>query len=229
VTPEDTELLRKPFDKKEIGKLPKVWCRDCSDKKAQCGEHKRRRCNTCKAVVSEAHIHVDYVGHAHVTERLLNVDPMWGWEPVAWQGGMPALDNNNGMWIKLTVCGVTRLGYGHAAGKTGGDAVKETIGDAIRNAAMRFGVALDLWKKEPGQVSESVPERQVEKVKQTPEERRAELRGQIANIGKSLSKSPSVVAGEFFQWSRGTEIAAADEAMLIEFKDQMTRTDPGGA
>jgi hypothetical protein len=51
------------------------------------------------------------------------------------------------MWIKLTVCGMTRIGYGHSDGKTGGDAVKEVIGDALRNAAMRFGAALDLWHK----------------------------------------------------------------------------------
>ena len=51
------------------------------------------------------------------------------------------------MWIKLTVCGVTRLGYGDAGAKKGGDAMKERIGDALRNAAMRFGAALDLWHK----------------------------------------------------------------------------------
>ena len=47
----------------------------------------------------------------------------------------------------LTVCGVTRLGYGHAAPKSYGDPgmrEKEVIGDALRNAAMRFGAALDL-------------------------------------------------------------------------------------
>lgn len=57
------------------------------------------------------------------------------------------LDANGGLWIKLTVCGVTRLGYGDAQGKSGGDAMKECIGDALRNAAMRFGAALDLWHK----------------------------------------------------------------------------------
>jgi len=51
-----------------------------------------------------------------------------------------------GLWIKLTVLGVTRLGYGSVDGPKA-DAVKELIGDAIRNAAMRFGVALDLWAK----------------------------------------------------------------------------------
>jgi len=61
--------------------------------------------------------------------------------------GLPVMDDMGGMWIKLTICGVTRLGYGHAGSKTGGDAIKEVIGDALRNAAMRFGAALDLWHK----------------------------------------------------------------------------------
>lgn len=89
---------------------------------------------------------LDYVGHADVTDRLLAVDPSWTWEPVS-PVERETLPPSNGLWIKLTVCGVTRIGYGDADGKTGGDAIKEMIGDAIRNAAMRFGVALDLWSK----------------------------------------------------------------------------------
>jgi len=57
-------------------------------------------------------------------------------------GGLPLFDDNRNLWIKLTICGVTRLGVGD------GKSPKECIGDAIRNAAMRFGVALDLWAKE---------------------------------------------------------------------------------
>jgi hypothetical protein len=76
------------------------------------------------------------------------VDPLWSWEPCGYtDAGLPAFDNVGGLWIKLTICGVTRLGYGNAEGKKGGDAVKEIIGDALRNAAMRFGAALDLWHK----------------------------------------------------------------------------------
>lgn len=60
------------------------------------------------------------------------------------------------MWIKLTVLGMTRLGYGDADGKTGPSAMKERIGDALRNAGMRFGMALDLWHKG---VLEMEPER----------------------------------------------------------------------
>ena len=89
-----------------------------------------------------------YVGHAALTHRLLDVDPLWTWEPLAFDAkGLPAIDDTGGLWIRLTVCGVTRLGYGDAGQKKGGDAMKERIGDALRNAAMRFGAALDLWHK----------------------------------------------------------------------------------
>ena len=90
-----------------------------------------------------------YVGHAATTARLLEVDPTWSWEPLSVdERGLPAFDHLGGLWIRLTVCGVTRIGYGDAQGKKGPNAVKEAIGDAIRNAAMRFGVAIDLWAKE---------------------------------------------------------------------------------
>jgi hypothetical protein len=107
MTPEDAKKLRAPFPPEQVGKLPK------------------------------AGITLDYVGHAAVTDRLLQVDPSWTWE---YAPEYPAAD---GMWIKLTVCGVTRPGFGD------GKNPKEWISDAIRNAAMRFGVALDLWSKQP--------------------------------------------------------------------------------
>jgi len=112
MTPENAAALRKPFPKSAIGKLPKGGAQ------------------------------LDYVGHAATTDRLLEVDPEWTWEPVAFdENGLPAMQGRN-LWIKLTVCGVTRYGVGD------GTSIKECIGDAIRNAAMRFGVALDLWAKE---------------------------------------------------------------------------------
>jgi len=105
-------------------------------------------------------IMLDFVGHAATTDRLLKVDPEWSWEPFALDdNGLPAIDAEGNLWIKLTVCGVTRPGVGD------GPNAKERIGDAIRNAAMRFGVALDLWAREDigdttnGEV-ESILERQ---------------------------------------------------------------------
>jgi hypothetical protein len=113
VTPDDAKALRAPFPASAIGKLPKGGAQ------------------------------LDYVGHAATTDRLLSVDPEWSWEPMAYgPDGLPALDKEGNLWIKLTVCGVTRPGVGD------GRNMKERIGDALRNSAMRYGVALDLWAKE---------------------------------------------------------------------------------
>lgn len=92
---------------------------------------------------------LDYVSHAWVTKRLLEIDPEWTWKPVAFdESGLPKFDENGGLWIELTVCGVTRYGYGEPQGRDKFDLKKGAIGNALRNAAMRFGVALDLWAKE---------------------------------------------------------------------------------
>ena len=157
ITEEQQRALRAPFPPECIGKLPRINCPSCRDSKEKsCDRHRKSKCGVCNQWISSAHIHLDFVGHADATDRLLQVDPEWTWEPVAFdQRGLPARDELGGMWIRLTVAGVTRLGYGHANGKSGGDAVKEVIGDAIRNAAMRFGVSLDLWRKEGAPMPEA--------------------------------------------------------------------------
>jgi hypothetical protein len=146
--------LREKFDTAQVGKKPQYTCKACKDARDKvCQQHKKIRCpespKGCGQWITEKHMHVDFVGHANVTHRLLEVDPEWTWEPMAFgQNGLPALDGNGGLWIRLTVAGVTRIGYGAAEGKTGENAIKEAIGDAIKIAAMRFGVGLDLWRKE---------------------------------------------------------------------------------
>jgi len=122
MNPEQAAALRVPFAPEQIGKLPK------------------------------AGISLDFVGHAVVTARLLDVDPEWSWEPVAYaEDGAPLIRygaKEASLWIRLTIAGVTRLGVGTApAGAF--ELEKQLISDALRNAAMRFGVALDLWAKEP--------------------------------------------------------------------------------
>jgi hypothetical protein len=139
-TPEEVQLeklraLRVPFAQNEIGKLPKPYRRD--SQKGYC-----RECNGNHGLPAA---HIDYVGHAALTNRLLEVDPLWHWEPFALDAmGLPAIVNGN-LWIRLTVAGVTRIGVGDAEG---GNSLKIMIGDALRNAGMRFGMALDLWSKE---------------------------------------------------------------------------------
>lgn len=108
---------------------------------------------------------LDYVGHAAVTARLLEVDPTWTWEPLALDdSGLPKFDDHGGLWIRLTIVGHTRIAYGDAAGKKGPNAVKEAIGDAIRNGAMRFGVGLDLWSKEDLSTTFTTPKKTASEV-----------------------------------------------------------------
>lgn len=140
------QRLREPFPDNQISQLPKPT-------KAQTDAVKKDfktgvRCKVCGGWHHPKVIHLDYVGHAALTDRLLDCDPEWNWKPVSvTENGLPVFDDIGGLWIYLTVCGVTRMGYGHAENKQGGDAIKEIIGDALRNAAMRFGAALDLWHK----------------------------------------------------------------------------------
>jgi hypothetical protein len=140
--------LREPVEARHISKLPNPTKAQTDAVKADF--KKGIRCKDCGSWHHPDVVHLDYVGHAALTDRLLDVDPMWSWEPAALRDGLPAFDQTGGLWIRLTICGVTRLGYGHAAAKPGQDPgarEKEVIGDALRNAAMRFGAALDLWHK----------------------------------------------------------------------------------
>lgn len=133
MTDEPLQRLRQPFPKGTVGKLPKPYKKDSP----------RAQCRECGGYHGLPAVHLDYVGHAAVTDRLLNVDPEWSWEPMASdQFGSPMCDKEGNLWIKLTVAGVTRIGVGD------GPNMKERVGDALRNAAMRFGVALDLWTKD---------------------------------------------------------------------------------
>ena len=115
------KALREPFPPEAVGKLPKGGTQ------------------------------LDFVGHAAVTDRLLVVDPSWTWEPLAFAADGGPLVRITGtdaeLWIRLTVCGVTRIGVGTAPAKSF-ELSKQLVSDAIRNAAMRFGVALDLWARE---------------------------------------------------------------------------------
>jgi hypothetical protein len=155
MTREVQEKLREKFDTRVIGLKPKIWCKLCSEKGKfgqTCENHKKKRCPNapqgCGQNLTEAHLHIEFVSHSEVTDRLLQVDPFWQWEPLGFEpNGLPALDANGGLWIKLTVAGVTRIGYGGADGKRGDDGVKEAVSDAIKTTAMRFGVGLDLWRK----------------------------------------------------------------------------------
>lgn len=144
--PTGLALLREPVPAYLISQLPKG-----TKAQNECPNNEKITCNVCGGWHHPKVRHLSYVGHAAATHLLLDADPQWNWEPMGYTAeGLPMFDDAGGLWIKLTVCGVTRLGYGHADKKAHMDAgsrEKEVIGDALRNAGIRFGLALDLWSK----------------------------------------------------------------------------------
>jgi len=96
-------------------------------------------------------IQLDYVGHAEITRILIDIDPLWEWKPLKIDDdGLPSYRVENGMAHMagaLTLLGHTRLAIGSAPHNKQ-DLLKELVSDFLRNAGMRFGLALSLWSKE---------------------------------------------------------------------------------
>jgi hypothetical protein len=197
MTPELVAALREPFKPEQIGKLPRAKYKD-NKTKGMCLKTTEAWRGGDGVECGKWHdlpaVHLDYVGHAAVTERLLTVDSEWTWAPLAVDStGAPVLDGNGGIWINLTVCGKTMPGYGDADGKKGGAAVKEAIGDAIRNAAMRFGIALELWAKEPLAGSDAVGDAETRKAA----EKAAKIRDEILHVATQKGMKPAELREDF--------------------------------
>jgi len=109
-------------------------------------------------------IQLDFVGHAEVTKMLIEIDPEWTWEPVAFDAdGLPAYRVINGMaqmagW--MTIHGVRRLGIGSAQASKP-DLLKELASDYLRNAGMRFGICTSLWSKQEWESDDAPAKTQV--------------------------------------------------------------------
>ena len=113
-------------------------------------------------------VSLDFVGHADITRILLELDPTWTIEPAAYDdAGLPArvtIGNmvQAGFW--MTLLGHTRYCVGSVEDRKS-DQAKELLSDAIRNGAMRFGVALSLWTKAEWEDLGAVPTKAVTKPK----------------------------------------------------------------
>jgi hypothetical protein len=193
--------LQEPFPPAEVGLRPQVWCPKCRDEKIGgklkfCGmpagekgsggvEHVRKKCRDCGQNITQAHLHLSYIGHAHITDRLLATDPKWTWRPMgrdipeevmtaaiatgnlaiiqtvisAYPPKIIEVPGPNGrvehiMWGEVIIHDengdeFAMPGVGDAIGKSWDpNAVKEMLGDLFRNALMRHGAGLDLWKKQ---------------------------------------------------------------------------------
>lgn len=213
MTPEQAQALRAPFPRESIGVLPKPYKK----------ESPKGNCNQCGGYHGMPAAHLDYVGHAAATDRLLQVDPEWSWEPMATdQFGLPMLDQRGQLWIRLTVAGVTRIGVGD------GTSTKELIGDAIRNAAMRFGVALDLWSKE------DLHGFQTEQGNDSMSQAEAELANAQAAVRSAWEEHRGAwdfdaVGAEYAAAFRGQHIGQADAVTLLAFADLVRQPRPAPA
>jgi hypothetical protein len=95
--------LRKPFPKEAVGLLPKPYKSDSP----------KGKCNECGGYHGLPAVHLNFIGHANVTDRLNTVvgPDDWNWEPMATdEHGSPALDAEGNLWIRLTISGVTKPG-----------------------------------------------------------------------------------------------------------------------
>ena len=118
---------------------------------------------------------LDFVGHADITKILIEIDPLWSWQPCGWENGRPAITVVNGMavmWGILTVHGKDMIGVGTVKHDKA-DVDKELIGDFLRNSAMRFGICLSLWTKQEWEDLGETPKKPARPVgtavKQTPQ------------------------------------------------------------
>lgn len=112
-------------------------------------------------------VQLRYLSHIWVRKALQDADPDWYWEPMGYDSdGQPVIERDSqgnpvGFWIWLHLLGTKMPGYGSVEpGKR--DAVKELIGDSLRNASMRL-IGGSLWvkdnakKKPPAKKKEPLP------------------------------------------------------------------------
>jgi hypothetical protein len=97
-------------------------------------------------------VELRYLSHIWVRKAFQDADPDWSWEPMGYDDhGQPVIVTDSqghpvGLWIWLNLLGTRMPGYGSVEpGKR--DAIKELIGDALRNAGMRL-VGGSLWVKQ---------------------------------------------------------------------------------
>jgi hypothetical protein len=127
MNPEQAKELRAPFA--NVQHVTKTW----TDKNT--GQRKS--------------VTLDYISHAVVTNRLLTVDPSFSFEPLLDATGFPIVVDKGlaggdevGVWGRLTILEAATVEF--CSGKDLMDAYSR----CLCRAAMRRGVALDLWIKD---------------------------------------------------------------------------------
>ncbi len=176
----------------------------------------------------------DYVSHAAVTDRLNAEAP-------GWFNSQPEFiwDEQNhivGVVCSLTIGNVTRWEVGDAGGKSDpGDEAKKAMSDWIKRAAMRFGVALDLWSKveleRSAQVAagaapgESTVATTKGRVTSSPSEPRDAQAGTDGGMPQPASPPPSTGAGEGSVGTTGAPAGSSGEAQPAGVSHYLNKDD----
>jgi len=175
-------------------------------------------CNVCGGWHKQGAIHLDYVGHADLTRALIEIDPQWNWEPLAFGAdGLPLVTERKNqlvLWGRLTLLGQTRLCVGTCEAAKG-DAEKELIGDLLRNGGMRFGVFGSLWSKSSGwDQFEDEPAAPRSRARSS-----ARVRNEAAPVpeGEPLSFDELAILHEYFEGLPDDVRAARKKAFAAEF------------
>lgn len=215
-----SELLKQlsaSFPQDQIEKLPKPLKGGRDQPRFQCKQGTQASADGyhCGGYHSRA-IHLDYIGHATITERLNSVDPFWTIEFMVKhpETGEPKVDAD-GTWFNMTVLGVTRPCVGDAGGKgLTANGRKELIGDAIRNGAMRFGVGTYLWSK-----SEEAERRKLGEIEESNQPERSEEPNWAKQYKDAQTRGPETLRS-FLQWAKNhggpAEMIQAGEQLLAQ-------------
>lgn len=135
--------LREPLPSEQVGKLPKIGKNQATQEKRDC-----RYCGGWHQPITDRQ-HVDYVSHTITTDRLNTIVGQDGWshtiDRIQEHGGHVV-----GILATLTIAGVSKQEAGDPGKQsTWGEEMKLAISDWLPRAAMRFGLGLDVWAKQP--------------------------------------------------------------------------------
>jgi hypothetical protein len=174
-------------------------------------------------------VSLSYVSHADVNRILIEVDALWSWQPIEWVNGRPAINVENGtatMWGTLTLLGKSMIGVGSVRADKQ-DYEKELVGDFLRNAAMRFGIALSLWSKQDWSDNTNITSLPAMQAR-----RAEEAKPYVANHPAKGVPSPKVVQ-DFMQDNEPTmlemaEIAAQFNGTIVENITPIRSATSGG-
>lgn len=157
---------------------------------------------------------LDYMGHAAVTRALIEVDPLWNWEPVVGDDGIPVIRHEGKrfvMWGRLTVLGKTIVCCGTCEDRKF-EPEKELIGDLLRNGAMRFGIGLALWAKE--EWADLAPPSIFDRIRTADADTKAAVKEYAQSKGYTVTKSAldASQAADLNAWMDRREHLTAEES-----------------